>query len=266
MRASTTSDKWDLLPLDPDNDLPLHMQTERVIREKITSGAWHPGMKMPSERMLMSMLNVSRTTIRQALDALLYAGLLDRRHGSGTYVAPIRFVQPLDSVYSFTEQFRKRGILLENTIRICEIMAATPDLAHNLKIANGDQVVYLQRLRSVHGVPIMINYSYTPSHLMPMLANEREYLSLYALLTEKYRLTVDRADDYLELISASADLAALLHVKRHAPLMLVERIAYTRTAGGDELILQVAQNYIRGDACRFQTELTSLIYRLPGED
>jgi GntR family transcriptional regulator len=194
-----------------------------------------------------------------------HSGLLDRRHGSGTYVAPVRFLQPLDSVYSFTDQFRKRGILLENEIRVCEIMAASDDLAHKLGIQAGDPLVYLQRLRSVHGVPLMINFSYTPLKLVPNLMHERDYLSLYALLTEKYKLTVYRAEDYLESISASGEIAALLHIKRHAPLMLVERVAYTRTASQDDVPLQVARNYIRGDACRFQTELTSLIYRLPVE-
>lgn len=260
MSRLSSTDEWGLHPLNPDSDIPLHLQTERLIREKIRGGQWHPGMKMPSERTLMTLLNVSRTTIRQALDALLYAGLLDRRHGSGTYVAPVRFVQPMNSVYSFTEQFRQSGVLLENIVRLCEVVPATADLARQLRIAPGDPVLFLQRLRCVHGAPIMLNSSYTPMQLVPNFMNEKDYLSLYALLTEKYGLTVHRAEDYLESIAATGEIASLLQVKRNTPLMLVERTAYTRVGDGEEVPLHVGRNYIRGDACRFQTELTSLIY------
>jgi GntR family transcriptional regulator len=251
---------WNLTPPDPASAVPLHAQTENQLRERITSGTWPPGMKMPSERELIALLGVSRTTIRQALDALLHAGLLDRRHGSGTYVAPVRFVQPLDSVYSFTEQFRKRGIVLENTVRRCEVIPAPADIAAQLGIAAGDAVVYLERIRSVRGSPVMLIYLYLPLHFVPSLTDEREFVSLYTLLRERYGLVVQRAEDQLESIAASGQIAALLGVRRHAPLMLVERIAYTRTAGG-EVPLHVGRIFIRGDACRFQTELTALIYK-----
>jgi GntR family transcriptional regulator len=261
MSRLTTTDEWGLHPLNPASEIPLHMQTERLLRDRISSGQWHPGMKMPSERTLMTLLNVSRTTIRQALDALLYAGLLDRRHGSGTYVAPLRFVQPMNSVYSFTEQFRQRGVLLENQVRRCEVLPADAELAERLHIELGEDVVYLQRLRSVRGAPIMLNFSYTPLRLVPSLASETDYLSLYSLLTEKYGLGVHRAQDFLESVPAAGEIASLLGVRRNAPLMLVDRTAYTRVRGGEEVPLQVGRNYIRGDACRFQTELTGLIYK-----
>ena len=243
--------KW---KLDHDSDAPLHVQVELLITEKIRSGEWKPGKRIPPERELMALANISRATVRQALDTLVHKGLLDRIQGRGTFVKLPMLEQSLDNiVYSFYQQLQARGVRLRDEILAAEVIRATDDMAERLQIEVGDEVMHLKRMRYLKGAPLMLNIAYLPYELCPGLENEIFDTSLYRLLTTKYQLQVTRAVDRFEATSADALLASFLHIMRQSPVMYVERIAFTY----DNRILHVGENYIRGDMCRFRTDLTS---------
>lgn len=71
---------------NPEKGIALYYQVENSIREKIENGEWKVGQKLPTEPELCQFFGVSRTTIRQAVDSLVSAGLLAKKQGSGTYV------------------------------------------------------------------------------------------------------------------------------------------------------------------------------------
>lgn len=247
-----------LKPLDPTLDIPLRVQTERQMRDLIARDEWRSAERIPPERTLVQMLGISRSTLRQAVDALIHEGLLERRHGSGTYVSTPRYDQPLDNVYSFYEQFEKAGTPMEDTLVAALELEAGPTLARLLSIETGDLVLFLQRLRAARGVPLMVNQSYLPAALCPGLLTERGFPSLYALLRERYGLTIERADNSLEAVGADPAMADLLQVKPRTPLMLVERRAFTRGPDHGLRAIHYGRNFIRGDMVRFHTRLTSL--------
>ena len=249
---------WSLQPPDPALDVSLRVQIERMMRERIVGGSWRSGERIPSERTLMELLGISRTTIRQAIDALIHEGLLERRHGSGTFVTTPRFDQPLDTVYSFYDQFQKAGTLLDDTVVAAIEIEAGPTVARALEIDPGEPVYFVQRVRSVRGTPLMVNQSYLPARLCPGLLIERGYSSLYALMRERYAIDIERADDFLEAVDADPAMAMLLQVKPRATLMLVERRAYTRGTEGRYVAVHYGRNFIRGDMVRFHSHLTSL--------
>ena len=248
----------DLSPPDPSLDTSLRVQTERQMRDRIVRGDWRSGERIPSERVLIRFLGISRSTLRQAVDTPIHDGLLERRHGSGTYVTPQRFDQRLDTVYSFYDQFHKAGTPLTDTVVAAIEIEAGPTVARALEISMGEPVFFVQRVRSVRGVPLMVNQSYLPARLFPGLLLEHGYASLYALLRERYGVAIVHADDSLEAIDADPSMAMLLQIKPRSTLMLVERRAYTRGDDGDFVAVHYGRNFIRGDMVRFHTHLTSL--------
>jgi GntR family transcriptional regulator len=236
---------------DPHSSMPLHAQLEGHIKQQISVGHWLPGSRIPSERELMQLTGLSRATIRQTLMSLVHQNVLHKVHGSGTFVAHPKYEQALDTVYSFSEQFRQLGQSLKDTVIKQAVEHADEVLAARMAIPPGSEVIVIGRLRVVQDRPMMVNMAYVPLALCPWLATEPITGSLYRLLSEHYGLTVTRATDKLEAISASKELAALLSIRPAAPLMFVERTAYTT----ENRILHLGENHIRGDMCRFSINL-----------
>jgi len=237
--------------LNSDGQEPLHLQFEKRIRAKIDAGDWKPGDKIPSERDLMEQAGISRATVRQTIGELVHQRLLQRIHGRGTFVSSPRYEQPLEIVYSFSEQLRLLGFKLEDQVLNSQVIEATPDLVDKLRLTPGEQIIYLRRLRSVRGIPMMVGMAFFPYTICPDLLNETFGMSLYRLLTEKYGLPVVSAVDHLEAVSANAELARHLKISPGSPLMYVERVALTT---GD-IPLHVGYHYIRGDMCRFKSTM-----------
>ncbi len=238
-------------PLDPISETPLHLQFEARLRERIASGEWKPGERIPSERELMQFSGISRATVRQALASLVHLNVLEKVHGSGTFVARPRFEQPLSNAYSFSEQMRAQGQELIDTVLAKRSFPADARLAARLQIAEGSPVLYLQRLRALNGAPMMVSTAYIPARFAPDLITTEFSGSLYRTLAERYGWSVVRAIDRIEAAPADTGTAKLLGVRAGTPLLVAERIAYTT---GDQ-ILHFGENLIRGDMCRFRMEL-----------
>src|SRR5262249_44064675 len=117
----------------------------------------------------------------------------------------------------------------------------------------GERVIEIVRRRFIRNTPAMVVTAYVPYKFCPGLVNDDLTTSLYHLLTDKYGLAVAPATDRFEGLPADPQRAAPLHPPRRFPLMYVERTAYTF----DGAALHVGHSHIRGDMCRFRSELLS---------
>jgi GntR family transcriptional regulator len=233
--------------------LPLHAQLEQALREQLLLGQWAAGDLFPSERDLMQRARVSRATVRQALSSLMHAGLLRRIHGRGTFVAAPQIEQSLHAAYSFAEQIQQLGRSLTDRVIQRKVMPADAELARALGIVAGEPLIHIQRLRLLDSIPFTLDNFFIAQRICPDLLSAPLDGSLYRLLTDRYDLPVLRCTDTLEPAVADRAMAVFLSVAPGAPLMHIERVAYTR---GD-LPLHVAHNYVRGDMCRFRIQLPS---------
>jgi GntR family transcriptional regulator len=241
----------EILPLNHQSAVPLHAQLSAAIEARVAAGGWRAGEMIASERDLMRLAGVSRATVRQAIGSLIAKGVLRRVRGRGTLVARPRIEQPLQAVYSFAQQLERQGLALTDRVLQRRVVAGTPELASQLGVTAGEPVVHIQRVRSLEGAPFALDHFFIPDRLVPGLLDADLGGSLYRLLAERYDLPVLRAADTLE--PAAADRTAALHlgVPPGAPLMVIERVGYTR---GD-LPLHAARTIVRGDMCRFRIAL-----------
>lgn len=237
--------------LEISSPIPLHLQFEQRLRERIDSGEWQPGDKIPAERELMELAHISRATVRQAIASLVNQNLLEKVHGAGTFVKHRKFEQPLQVVYSFSEQLRQAGLELVDQLLERSLVPCTPKLAKQMQLEPGTPLVHIHRLRLLNGVPLMINRSYIPYYMCPGLLTEPLSGSLYRTLAEHYQLPILRATDRLEAHHPDRALSSLLQIGAHVPVMYVERVAMTT---GD-VVLHAGANFIRGDRCYFRIDL-----------
>jgi GntR family transcriptional regulator len=226
----------------------VHGQIEDWLAGEIARGALGPGDKLPREHELAAWFGVSRMTLRHALGELTRRGLLARtvgRHG-GTFVAAPKVEQDLTTLVGFSEQLRRHGLVAGALVLSAAERPAGPAAAVALGIGADDPVFEIRRVRLADGTPLVLERSLFPAARFPDLLESRLDGSLYALLEERYGVRPERARESLEPVTAGVREAEALSVAEGAPLMLVERIAYS---GSGEPV-EYARDLFRGDRTR----------------
>jgi GntR family transcriptional regulator len=148
--------------LERSNPLPLYYQLKEVLRQQIRSGHLEPHAAIPSEPELVASYHVSRATVRQALNELVHEGLLYRQHGKGTFVCEPRIQQTLSELASFSEELRRRGKRPGGLLIISELIRGSEAVREQLKLADAEQVLRLERVRTADGAPCAYETDYLP--------------------------------------------------------------------------------------------------------
>ncbi len=245
---------YGMSPGDIDKNLPIpyHYQLRELLRDEIASGHWEVGERLPSERELCEAFNLSRTTIREAIDALVSEGLLRREKGRGTFIAEPKITEKwLETPGSFTESMLEQGYQLETIVLSLTVENSPYKVSRELRLRTGEPVIVLNRLRTMLQEPILLVTSYIPQKLCPELVNEDfSRQSLYQLWREKYNLEITQAKRFMEAVAADELEANLLHVRQGTPLMLIESTAYLE----DGTPVEFFKARHRGDRTRFEVE------------
>jgi GntR family transcriptional regulator len=208
---------------------PLYRQIKELLVRSLDQGEWKPGEMIPSEIELATRFQVSQGTVRKAVDEMAAENLLVRRQGKGTFVAThhepraqFRFLRVMPDA---GEPAPPHSRFLE-----CRRVRATADIARLLDLRSGDAVVYLRRLLSFGGEPIVLDEIWLPGTQFRGLTAERlaEYKGpLYGLFETEFGIRMIRAEEQLRAVAAGADAAQQLGVSAGTPLLLVERVSYS---------------------------------------
>ena len=232
--------------------IPLYYQLKEILLENIESGAWNPGFMIPSEIQLQHEYNISRNTVKKALDELVQEGMLNRIQGKGTFVSAPKIEQSLSSFYSFSKVMKSRGLNPKDIILSLKENEARVGVAKKLQLSENNQVFELNRLRCSGDEPIILETSYIPTQLFPNLtAKMLENNSLYDVMQKEYGIYVTKAKEVFEPVLIRSHESMILQVGEGNPALLLERIAYDNQG----IPVEFCRSLIRGDRCRFYTEL-----------
>lgn len=235
-----------------NSKIPLYHQLYEMLRARIDDGDWQPGDMLPTESDLLETYGVSRNTVRQALDALVADGLIDRHRGRGTFVAQPTIEQGLSRIVSFTEDMQIRGLAPGTEVIVKEIVPAPDNIAEKLNIKAGDELAHLERLRLADGEPMSVEYSYLVHQFCPGVL-ERDYAEepLRLTLERAYGIRLVYAKQTIHAVNASTELANKLGIKRGAALLSIERVTYSDA----EVPVEFLRVYHRGDRYTLYNEL-----------
>ena len=233
---------------DPSTQQPLaYLRLRRAIRSIVEHRDIEPGQALPSERDLSQALGLSRVTVRKAIAGLVEEGLLNQRHGAGTFVAE-RIVKPMSRLTSFTEDLRARGLNPRSEFFERSLGEVSPEEAMALNLSPGAPVVRLHRLRYAGDEPLAMERSVVPASFLPdpMLVRD----SLYEALEQRgYRPS--RALQRLRAVPMSTQNARLLHVPAGSAGLSIERRAFL----ADGRVVEFTSSWYRGDIYDFVAEL-----------
>ena len=217
------------------------------MRDAIEQNRLVPDEALPAERDIALDLGVSRITVRKAIDGLVEEGLLDRRHGAGTFVAN-RIQKNMAALSSFSEDMASRGWQARSEWlgRTRDQVSSAEALA--LGLAPGTAVYRFDRIRYAGDTPLAIEHAIVPAYCLPSL--DAVDASLYVAL-EKTNHRPTRALQRLQAIAFDDDQAALLSISPGDPGLFIERRGFL----DDDRVVEVTRSYYRGDAYDFVAEL-----------
>lgn len=240
--------------IDPSNIIPKYFQLANILRTKIDEGEFAPQDAIPSERQLEAQYNLSRPTIRQAIDLLERQGYLYRIHGKGTFVSPPKLQKGILELTSFSEDMRNRG--LEPGQRILEfgLMEPAAKILNQLNLYSGNQVLRIKRVRLGNDEPIGIQDSYLALGKDQVITREEieEKGSIYTILQQKFGIFPTEADETLEVTLATPEEAELLQIPVGSPLLLNERVLWSQ----DRKAIEFVRILYRGDRYKYFVRLT----------
>lgn len=231
---------------------PLYIQIQEYLAEMIASGELPPDTKLPSERELSRELDISRMTVRRAITELVNEGVLDRRHGAGTFVAKQRLTYDVREVTSFAHAIEARGMKVATQLLEFSQVPAGRRLAERLAVDIGDELYLVVRLRMANRVPILYERSFFPCARCPGLEEyDLEKTRIYDLLTEAYKFKITNVSQTIEAVSASDVTARQLRIEEGSPLLMISRIL----RNGQRLPILYSQDFLRGDYVRMSCDL-----------
>jgi len=231
---------------------PLYDQLYRLLRGKIQDGMWQPDDMLPTETELMKQYELSRATVRQALDLLVNDGLIYRQRGRGTFVARPTIEQILGRIISFTEDMQSRGFKPHTTILNRALLAAPEEIAEALQAAPGTELAHIERLRLADDEPMSIESSFLIHRMCPGVIERYDGSgSLRHLLEQSYGIRLVHARQKIRAVAAARPLADQLGIDRGAPLLYIERVSFSDTGAAVELL----RTFHRGDRYTLYHEL-----------
>jgi GntR family transcriptional regulator len=230
----------------------LYHSLGQIIRSKIQSEEWRAGQQIPSEREMMKIFNISRSTVRQGIENLVKEGILHRIQGIGTFISPPKVEGGVLRLMEFSDLIRQNG--LKPGVRLIgkNNIAPPANIKKNLAMGEGETVTWLQRLLLVNQTPILIETSYFATARFPDLLQNydgTEDPRLYIHLKNGVKVT--RAREIFEPVILEDPEADLLGTRGGFPALWVEHLAFDSL---EEPVFYLT-SLLRGDRCRFYTDL-----------
>lgn len=246
--------------------LPKYLRIHSNLRERISSGQWPSGSPLPSQRELADEFGVSIMTLRQALQLLTDEGLIEPRHGSGTFVAA-HYAYDLGHLRSFADDLTAQGAAI--TTRLLAAGTVTPPADTGARLGDQGLALRLRRLRLSSGRPLIVQTSYLPAALAPVIqAQDLSRRGLYTILAEHGQPISRASETITPTVLGPADARDLARPPG-SPALLSHRVSFT--ASGAPVIDDHA--LLAGDSVaitasrtlqRLEVHYTLAVLRAPG--
>lgn len=209
--------------IDHKSILPLHLQVEEILRKLIVKPEYQNGKLLPNEVHIAKKLGISRNTVRQATNKLVYERLLVRKKGVGTKVAKNNIITKLSKWTSFTHEMDEKGVVFKNyAVKVSRVLP-DKEIQQLFHIAYGVKVIKLERLRGLEKGPVVYFISYF--HPRTGLTEKEDYtIPLYEKLEKEHHITVAVSKEGISAILANKKLAEKLNISIGDPILFRKRV------------------------------------------
>jgi len=227
---------------------PLYVQIQEFLAEQILAGELSPESRIPSERELSQELGVSRMTVRRAITELVNEGLIERRHGAGTFVAKPKVTYDAFELISYAQALQSRGLVVSCQLLEFSEIPASKRLGERLQVEIGQALYRVVLLYLANRTPVVLVRTFLPcERCQELLEYNLEKTSIYDIVTEGLQMRIQSVDQSIEAVIASESAARQLRVDDGFPLLMITRTVYR---ADDGLPIQYSQDLLRSDYAR----------------
>jgi GntR family transcriptional regulator len=236
------------LQLNHNSSTPLHSQVEKLLRELINKQEYQKGKLLPGEVDLSKQLNISRNTLRQAINKLVYEGLLVRKKGYGTKVATKGISGRAKNWLSFSQEMQALGISVHNFELHISWVVPDADVCSFFNI-QPEKILCMERLRGKENFPFVYFISYF-NPAIGMTGNEDFNRPLYEIVEEKYHVKASLSYEELSAIKAPSFICKKLNMNPDDPVLFRKRFVFDE----NKRPIEFNTGYYRGDSFVFTVE------------
>jgi len=211
--------------LDHKSPIPLHAQAETLLRKLIEKDEYQNGKTFPNEVELAKRLAISRTTLRQAINKLVFEGLLVRKKRYGTKVSQAAVSSKSNNWLSFSQEMKLRGIPIKNFELHVTWVYPDEALANFFEIKIERKVLKMERVRGKPDGPFVYFVSYFHPRV-GLIGNEDFKRPLYELLENDYSVIATLSKEELSAKAADSFIADKLKIKVGSPVLFRKRFVF----------------------------------------
>lgn len=235
--------------IDHNSSTPLHLQAETYMRELIAREEYQNGKLLPSEMEISRHLKISRNTLRHSVNKLVYEGLLVRKKGFGTKVAPKGISGNAVNWFSFSQEMKALGITVRNFELHVSWQVPNDEILLFFDLAPQTKVLCLERLRGKDNFPFVYFISYFNPQT-GMTGNEDFNQPLYEILEEKYKIKASISYEEISAIKAPPFISKKLNITADEPVLFRKRLVYD----DNKFPIEYNFGYYRGDSFVYTLE------------
>lgn len=213
--------------IDHKSPIPLHIQTEMLLRDIIAEEEYKNGKTLPNEVELAKQLAISRTTLRQAINKLVFEGLLIRKKRTGTKVSQGAVSSKSNNWLSFSQEMKLRGIVIKNFELHVTWVFPDEALANFFEIKADRKILKMERVRGKPNEPFVYFASYF--HPRVGLTGDEDFKKpLYEMLENDHSVIASLSKEEISAKAADAFIAAKLKVEVGSPVLFRKRFVFDR--------------------------------------
>jgi len=236
------------IKLSENSKLPLYYQLTEQIYDMILEGTLKPGDVLPSEREICEKYNVSRGTVRQAINILVNKGYVNRKQGKGTVIKHPTLDHDLIGDYSFGKGMIRQGLRISSKVLSSGVIIGKKRMTNRLSLNSKAKLIKISRIRCANDEPWIIEDSYLPEGRFSGL-DTYDFTSrlIVDVLADFYNTRLTRIEAFIEPTLAQDNHSKLLDIEAGSPALVLDRVLY------DEKSIPVvySQAFVRGDRCRY---------------
>jgi len=213
------------LKIDHNNPVPLHSQAENILRQLIKKEEYKNGELLPNEVELSKKLGISRNTLRQAINKLVFEGLLVRKKGVGTKVANKSVLGGIKNWLSFSQEMRMLGLEIKNYELHVTLKKTKPEISNFFQIDENTSCLTLERVRGHVDFPFVYFISYF-NPTIPMECQQNFNRPLYEILEKDFNIVAKTSKEEISASLAGDFIAEKLEIKANDPILIRKRFVY----------------------------------------
>ncbi|MGA8730888.1 MAG: GntR family transcriptional regulator [Terracidiphilus sp.] len=207
-------------------DEPAYKRIQSAIRQQIDAGDLKPGDVVDSERELARIHGVSLMTARHALSGLSQEGIVERRHGAGTFVAPPQV--HFNRLLSYTEHIASLGLQAHTRIVSSGVVKQEQEIAARLGLSSTSSLLRVERVRSAGDEPVALEVCYLSAEEYPAVIDAPlDRTSLFATLERECGVVLAYADEEIDATHAEHRTAKLLNIPTGSPLLRIRQLIFS---------------------------------------